>query len=847
MPKESLNIYLTVKDGASPVLSRIGDTTEALTKETQELAQTYEALKKANDPLIKRQAELEKKLKAAKEEAKEAEKAFQKLGDTASGEAFEKAKEKQHELYQELNKTKSAIQENERAYKSNLETIRKGAEGSPTMSSIAQGLVAGQVGEMAADSIGDFLQFGLSSGIGMPHAALASNTLSGAISGAAMGSIIPGIGTAIGGVVGAGSGFLSGATQILEEKDDSFKDYYGGLYDTVSSKTDETVEQGSTIAGSREQTRKAFVQRFGDEEDADEYLGRVKTMAAGTNYDYDEIVGYSKLLLNSYAPEDVFGVLQSLSDATAGLSLSGSDVEMMINGLSRMRTTGKATGEYLNYFSERGVDVYQALADATGADKKDIAGMVTKGNISGETAAQAILDFIDKEYGGLSEDLMGTYDAMSANLEDIMANLAASAGEGYNEVRKSGLEADQTAYTGALGEAIEELNRISGENRAYLENLSGQYQREALSAVMLGEQTTVFSQADQEKLDALRQQYAEAKESYEAGNQQAGLLMESYRESAEAIATAAYESSEQYLALKDTEMEQIEAIRENTAGLAAATLAYRESQERSKGAASGFFEQLHSNFVTINGLGNGFSKKLEDSPSTLSRPALSGANTQEQVLSLLNGPIAPGHAYGLERVPYDDYPALLHEGERVLTASEAREEDQEERPTSLLDREAHFETLRERLEREQLPADQEPPTSLQNREAHFETFRERLERETLSGATGEDVPNLGTSERPFQSMDGQGPALILSRDREQEAGYPKLMIQMAQIERSAPSSGGTAVSPVQNSTSPSEKNLTIQVTVTGNSFTAAGEELADQVAAVIVEKLEEAAMLAIPK
>ena len=109
------------------------------------------------------------------------------------------------------------------------------------------------------------------------------------------------------------------------------------------------------------------------------------------------------------------------------------------------------------------------------------------------------------------------------------------------------------------------------------------------------------------------------------------------------------------------------------------------------------------------------------------------------------------------------------------------------------------------------------------------------------------MPNLGTSERPFQSMDGQGPALILSRDREQEAGYPKLMIQMAQIERSAPSSGGTAVSPVQNSTSPSEKNLTIQVTVTGNSFTAAGEELADQVAAVIVEKLEEAAMLAIPK
>ncbi len=31
-----------------------------------------------------------------------------------------------------------------------------------------------------------------------------------------------------------------------------------------------------------------------------------------------------------------------------------------------------------------------------------------------------------------------------------------------------------------------------------------------------------------------------------------------------------------------------------------------------------------------------------------------------------------GHATGLQRVPYDNYPALLHEGERVLTAQEAR-------------------------------------------------------------------------------------------------------------------------------------------------------------------------------
>ena len=33
------------------------------------------------------------------------------------------------------------------------------------------------------------------------------------------------------------------------------------------------------------------------------------------------------------------------------------------------------------------------------------------------------------------------------------------------------------------------------------------------------------------------------------------------------------------------------------------------------------------------------------------------------------------HAFGLDRVPWDGYPALLHEGERVLTASQARAQD----------------------------------------------------------------------------------------------------------------------------------------------------------------------------
>lgn len=153
-----------------------------------------------------------------------------------------------------------------------------------------------------------------------------------------------------------------------------YKSWYSGLYENASGVTDTSLSSGTTVAGSREQTQMAFAQRLGSDEAATAYLEQVKEMAKSTNYTYDEITGYSKLLLNSYGADETLGVLMKLSDATAGLNLNSSDINMFISGLSRMRTTGKATQEYLNYFLRGAVWTSTALADATGASKSSIWG-----------------------------------------------------------------------------------------------------------------------------------------------------------------------------------------------------------------------------------------------------------------------------------------------------------------------------------------------------------------------------------------------------------------------------------------------------------------------------------------
>ena len=662
VPKESISLYFALQDGASKVISLIGDKTKALDKETQQLSQHLKALESANKPLIARQKELKSALETSGKSVSDLRKEYRKLGDDASKDRLDKAIAEQDELKRALAEVDDQIRKNQKSVNEYRETLRKSASGGGSggldSSKLAMGLISGQVGKILSDSLGGAAEFAATSALGTPAASMLSDTLSNAISGAAAGSVFGLPGALVGAGVGAVSGLISGGTKIFEAKDDAFKDYYNGLYDTVTGNTGSMVESGSAIAGGREQTQRAFAKRLGGDEAADAYLERVKTMAAGTNYAYDEITGYSKLLLNTYDPEEVFGVLQTLSDASAGLNLSSSDVSMMISGLSRMRTTGKATQEYLNYFSERGVDVYAALSEALGVDKSSIAGMVTKGDISGGTAAQAILDYIDRTYGGLSEDLMSTYDAMTDNLEDIMSNIQAAGGEGYNEERKAGLQAEADAYEGALGDAVSAINRIAGENQAFFENLSGQITRETLTAVLEGAMpgSGLYSQAELDRMQELAEQYQAAREDYEGtGSRSAAVKMEDVYEEAQALAQTIYDNNDLVLEEQDLSRDQIAAIRDNitaTENLTGALQSYYTGQERSKGQATGWF---------------GSGEATDSATSTMINNGYGYANGIPRN--------AIGHAAGLRRVPYDGYAALLHQDERVLTAAEARAAD----------------------------------------------------------------------------------------------------------------------------------------------------------------------------
>ncbi|MET0017896.1 tape measure protein [Oscillibacter sp.] len=658
------SIVFKAHENISQTMRTIASSGKGLSKEFEELERRGRALESGNAQLQKKLGSLNKEMITARNTMKEAERAFKKTGDATDGLKFSKAVEEYERLTSAIKETKDTSGIMVKSMKSNTDEMRKIFDETGRMeanagnggllsklfsSDLGAGLARSGIFRDLGNSISGMAGTLIESAVGQPVATALSETLSGAVSGAAAGAIAGVPGMVAGGVIGTVSGALNASNQIYQQQDDAFKDYYKNLYETEESGTAETLGSGTTIAGSREQTQMAFAQRFGSDEAATAYLDKTRELAKDTNYTFDEITGYSKKLLNSYDPDGVFGVLKTLSDASAGLDLTSSDVDTFISGLSRMRTTGKATQEYLNYFSERGVDVYQALSDATGADRSKIADMITGGKISGEGAAQAILNYINQNYGGLSDKLAGTYDAMVDNLGDVMDEIKAAGGMGYTEERKSSVDADLSAYGGALGDKLAELSTVGGKVQAYGENMKDQYQREALSAVLLGQKTSAFTPEDAEKLESLRSQYQEAEDAWNGGSMEAGQKMTDLKEEAESLATAAFESSDWSEKLHDAELDQINATRELTTGLSAATNALEVSNAFTKG-----------------GKGDGIVYSFTN-PDADAMNENSGPGKHEVWKHGVNG----SNAFGLRRVPETGL-YLLHQDETVKTAAESR-------------------------------------------------------------------------------------------------------------------------------------------------------------------------------
>ena len=497
----------------------------------------------------------------------------------------------------------------------------KAGEGFSTIvQSVATAGGAKMIGSLAQDSVNTLV----GSMLGSNGGNVFSSALSSAISGAAIGSMIPGIGTAVGAVAGGLVGMASGSVQNWSKKDDAFKSYVQNAVEEQLNEQTTSLTSGSALAASRETDQISFATLFKGEDKAKQYLADLVQMANTTPFLYDDLTAMSKTLATyGYDENSILPVLQTIGDTGAALGHSTSDMNAVATAIGRMKSSNKTTLEYLNILNDRGIGAVGMLANAYGVDQGEVYSMISKGQIAGQDAARIILDALTDSFAGSMERQSKTFSGITSTIEGLRQELDNAMGEGYNETRMAGLQAEREWLEGDSGQEMQEAYQAIGAWKASLENAKEQYIRDAVNEAMGSD---AYKAAEAEG-DAAEMGRIIMKAKIDGMNQ--------YN---------ANEGKDEVLA---QELSLIDSVREDTSlNDSYWDAGYTLGQSFSKGRAAGMM-----------GSGSG-----ETSASASPSRMLQGVTL----------PSGSSYAVGIDYVPYDNFPALLHQGERVQTAEEAR-------------------------------------------------------------------------------------------------------------------------------------------------------------------------------
>lgn len=692
-----VSIMVSAQDNFSTAINRMQQAVKPFTRNVDDLQQTLDQLNANRVSLQVDVTDASRALKTAQREyqnlAKEAQRAQDAMDNAATPEERNTAAQRLTELNTALGQSQTRVQSAQMQYNQlrdnlgavsrqaqrtqrDIENLSRGEENRNRLNqqqqqdqdqdpaqpsrwqTLQQGFnrlaEAGAV-QMVGDAVTDIANTFVSSAYGSTGSTLFSSALSGATSGAAIGTAIaPGVGTAVGALAGGVIGLAQGGTQVFEQKDEAFKSYVQESTENALAKQEEMLSTGSAIAAQRETDQISFNTLFGSEDIASKFLSDLRTTAARTPFEYNDLTGMSKIL-NTYGYDEnhILPTLEIIGDAGAALGMAAQDMNEVSTAIGRMNATGKTSLEYINPLQERGVDAVGALANHYEVSKGDIYEMISDGKIAGEEAARVILRSMSDSFAGAMQNQSQTMSGLQSTLDDLYAENLNALGEGYNSKRKEGLQAEIDALSGEQGERLKEVYRSIGEWKAELENSKFEIENDIMNAVMTG--------------DALQLDYGDAQASIEQSVQQ---MQEEYRLAgdetgkilmqAQVLAMDAFNSSEDAQIALDAQRTLASNIRNDAA---AKDEFWNGGHEMALEFSKGWASTVH-----------------------LSVPAPTYAtNTASTIgVSGVTGGYLPGrgYAFGLERVPYDDYPALLHEGERVLTASQAREQDAGKAPAS---------------------------------------------------------------------------------------------------------------------------------------------------------------------
>lgn len=584
-------------------------------QKVNEFSKDIEDYRKIQDKAFGEKAKLQLDARKAKEELKELNKSV-KEGKENSEEAFIEKQKEINQMVEGMKRYNKIIKDANKAER-DLHTSRSRNANDPNNHksnnpSVAKQFIQAGMYKELGHSMGNYMGATLTSKYGDRLGNEIGGAISSTLSGAFMGGMVGGpIGAAIGGAVGLGTGIMNAFAEEKKDKDNYFKDEVKAIYSKVDESINTDLQKGIQLAKKRENDIIAFKTILGGKYKANYFINNTEKFASTTPYQQTELLNLSKSMMTyGYSQNEVIPNLTKLGDAFSALGIDSGGKKASIVALGRMKSSEKTTLENINILQDKGIDVVGILAEKMETTKAKVYEMISKGAINGADTARTIINAVGEKYKGAMKEFSQTTSGLESTLADLKSRGDRAEGTGFNEERKKGIQAE-----------IRYLEQLKTEDRKYI----GQYK----ASLKNKEEELIRSTIESaKKTEDYRKAVAKGN-----GAEIGRILAE-----AQTKAIIEWNNGPEMKKIHENELARIKATQRYIA----------DSREYVL-----FGRKMHEQF-----------NKGWDSVTTKTR-----SNNHVRV---------PRHSYkkhasGINRVPKDNYPALLHEDERVLTADEAKQ------------------------------------------------------------------------------------------------------------------------------------------------------------------------------
>lgn len=206
------------------------------------------------------------------------------------------------------------------------------------------------------------------------------------------------------------------------------------LFNAAKTVATDLFSQGIQFHAFRESSKAAFTTFLGDAEKAQQYMDNMYAFALKTPFAYPDLLASSRnLIAFGMSAENTFPVMQAIGDAVAAIGGGNAEMMGMADIFGIIQAQGRITAMEVNRLSQYGINAFEILGSAAGKSADEMRKEISKGTVDAGTAIAALVEGIDKKFGGMMDKQKKSWAGLMDSLKSARRNAGAALTEDLME------------------------------------------------------------------------------------------------------------------------------------------------------------------------------------------------------------------------------------------------------------------------------------------------------------------------------------------------------------------------------------------------------------------------------